>query len=45
MREYEVVRKSDNETVDIVFGYSKADGYKRSGYNSESYDLGGGWYA
>lgn len=45
MREYEVVRKSDNETVDIVFDYNKADAFKRSGYNSESYDLVGGWYA
>ena len=42
MKEYEVIRKSDNETVDIVFGYSKADVFKRSGYNSESYDLVGG---
>ena len=45
MKEYEVVRKSDNETIDIVFGYSKADAFKRSGYESESYDLVGGWYA
>ena len=45
MKEYEVIRKSDNETIDIVFGYSKADAFKRSGYNSESYDLVGGWYA
>ena len=33
MKEYEVVRKSDNETIDIVFGYSKADAFKRSGYD------------
>ena len=45
MKEYEVIRKSDNETVDIVFGYSNAAAFKRSGYNSESYDLVGGWYA
>ena len=45
MKEYEVIRKSDNETIDIVFGYSKADAFKRSEYNSESYDLVGGWYA
>ena len=45
MKEYEVIRKCDNETVDIVFGYSKADAFTRSGYNSESYDLVGGWYA
>lgn len=45
MKEYEVIRKSDNETVDIVFGYSKADAFTRSGYNSESYDLVSGWYA
>ena len=45
MKEYEVIRKSDNETIDIVFGYSKSDAFKRSRYNSESYDLVGGWYA
>lgn len=33
MKEYEVVRKPDNETIDIVFGYSKADAFKRSGYD------------
>lgn len=45
MREYEVVRKSDNETVDIIFGYNQADAFARSNYNSENYKLIGGWYA
>lgn len=44
MREYEVVRKSDNETVDIIFGYNQADAFARSNYNSENYKLVGGLY-
>ena len=44
MREYEVVRKTDNETIDIVFGYNQADAFKRSGYDPESYSLIGGRY-
>lgn len=45
MREYEVIRKSDNETVDIIFGYDQADAFARSIYNSENYKLVGGWRA
>lgn len=45
MKEYEVIRKSDNKTIDIVFGYNQADAFKRSGYDPESYSLVGGWYA
>ena len=44
MREYDVIRKSDNETVDIVFGYNQVDAFKRSGYDPENYSLAGGWY-
>lgn len=44
MREYEVIRISDNETVDIIYGYSQSDAYARSGYNSENYILIGSWY-
>ena len=44
MREYDVIRKADNKIIDIVYGYSQADAFKRSGYNSESYSLVGGWY-
>ena len=36
MREYDVIRKSDNETVDIVFGYNQADAFKRSGYDPKA---------
>lgn len=45
MREYDVIRKSDNETIDIVFGYNQADAFKRSGYDPENYSLVGGCYA
>ena len=45
MREYDVIRKSDNEPVDIAFGYNQADAFKRSGYDPKSYSLIGGWYA
>ena len=44
MREYDVIRKSDNETVDIIFGYNQADAFKRSDYDPENYILVGGWY-
>ena len=44
MREYDVIRKFDNETIDIVLGYNQADAFKRSGYAPESYSLVGGWY-
>lgn len=44
MREYEVIRISDNETVDIIFGYNQSDAFARSGYNCENYKLVGGWY-
>ena len=44
MREYEVIRISDNETVDIIYSYSQSDAYARSGYEPENYILIGRWY-
>ena len=45
MREYEVIRKSDNKIVDLIFGYSESDAFARSGYDPKNYILVGGWYA
>ena len=45
MREYDVIRKSDNKTVDLIFGYSESDAFARSGYGPKNYILVGGWYA
>ena len=45
MREYDVIRKSDNKIIDLIFGYSESDAFARSGYDSKNYILVGGWYA
>lgn len=45
MREYDVIRKSDNKTVDLIFGYSESDAFARSRYDPKNYILVGGWYA
>ena len=42
MREYDVIRKSDNKTVDLIFGYSESDAFARSGYDPKNYILVGG---